>query len=95
MLRHLSHTQMPETLPTKYIILNVMKIIYVILADSWSLWSRGGPISLLLLPLKSRSGRLRSGKQRLPFLGGREAAGKGGGERLRKGEREMEMEGKA
>ncbi len=37
------------------------------------------------LPLKSRSCRLRS--DAFLFLRGREAAGKGGGERLRKGER--------
>ena len=47
-------------------------------------------MSLLLLPLKSRSARLRSGKRRLLFLEGREAAGKGGGEKLRKGERDGE-----
>ena len=47
---------------------------------------------MLLLPLKSRSGRLRSGKRRLLFFGGRDAAGKGGGERVRKGEREMERD---
>ena len=45
---------------------------------------------LLLLPLKSRSGRLRSGKWRLHFRGGRDATGKRGGERLRKGERDGE-----
>ena len=45
---------------------------------------------MLMLPLMSRSGRLRSGKRRLLFLGGRDAAGKGGGERLRKGERDGE-----
>ena len=47
-------------------------------------------MSLLLLPLKSRSGRLRSGKRRLHFLRGRDATGKGGGERLRKEERDGE-----
>ena len=65
--------------------LHVMKIIDFFFADSWRLWRRGGPISLLMLTLKSRSCRLRLGA--FLFLGRREAAGKGGGERLRKGER--------
>ena len=43
-----------------------------------------GLIFLLRLQLKSRSGRFRSGKRRLFFLGGKKAAGKGGGESIRK-----------